>query len=201
MVLQSLYGDSLTVGDGGTPEFRVSRAVRPTTRHIYAEIVGGRERIVNLTPKVRLPNGALFVHESVQIFHTNPAEAEDPNSRPVAGMGKGKRLAIEDAIRGIQLGGGSKIGAGGPVDFVALVGDVDGVPVVSDSVLVGLFSSDVVLGPTFVLHFPAMTGNGPPPTTSQPPSNGADPKADIAEALSTINQAALKGREALFRLG
>lgn len=172
MLLESLYGDRQVVGDAGTPEFQVKRAVRPSTPHVYAEIIGGRERIINLTPTVQLPDGAAFIAETVQVFHSNPAEAQDANSRDVAGLGKGKLLAIEDASRGIQLGGGSKIGAGGPVDLVALVGDVDGVPIVSDSVLVGLFKTDDVLGPRFVLHFPTGTVVPAPPVVT-PPAGGS----------------------------
>lgn len=155
----------------------------PEDAQYEAVVVGGREYIINLTAVVNDASGAFLGYGEVQVAHNNPA----PNEGKVdLGSGLAKHFATNDAgVKGIQLGGGSKIGPDGPVDEVWVHGSMpDGGRIRSQKVKVGLYSTDIVLSPVFEVR----RRNGGTPTP--PPFNGT-----ILEEVAKIEQAAFNIRK------
>jgi len=181
----SFYGDRSVIEDV-TPQAVVERATRPTTDHWYAEVIAARENRINLTTIVIFEDGRPCRFPGVDAAHVNPGVASNQYVLRKTGHPKYpmmQRYALTEAERGIQLGGGSKIGDGGPVDVVLVCGEIDGVPVVSDAIKVGLYSSDVVFGPIFILRRKGGTTPPPPP----PPPTPGDTR--IARALVQLDAA------------
>jgi len=165
--------------------------IGPQTAEYEAIIVGAREYRLNLTPLVLDENGSLCGWPDVQVAHSNPA---------VRGVGDGGRgvqtqggmaelfTTTEAGTNGLQLGGGSKIGPGGPVDTIWVEGLFFGLPIVSDVVKVGLYSSDIVMSPVFLLR---KKGSGGPIT--QPPAQpGGLTKEAIAAMMNNLATEVLK---------
>lgn len=121
-----------------------------------ATIIAGVEYRLNLTPVVINDSGSLVAWPTVRVAHSNPAVS--PASREGGrGVDTPDGMAelfttTEAGTNGIQLGGGSKIGDGGPVDVIWIAGTVNGEAIRSEKVRCGLYSSDVTLSPVFQLR-------------------------------------------------
>ena len=159
----------------------------PADAAYVATIIGGREYRLNLTTVVLGPDGDLVGWPGVQVAHTNPKIVEGERARDF-GAGKAEHFTTtESGTNGAQLGGGSKIGDGGPVDEVWIWGVMpDGGRIRSQRVKVGLYSSDIVMSPVFQIIKVGTGPTVPPPT---PPAGSAQ-GAFIRTRLDAIRQAA-----------
>lgn len=167
--------------------------IGPQTAEYEAIIIGAREYRLNLTPLVLLEDGSLCGWPDVQVAHANPAvQSVAQGGRGVQTSGGLAELftTTEAGTNGLQLGGGSKIGAGGPVDAVWVEGLLFGLPIVSDVVRVGLYSSDVVMSPVFLIRKKGSGGNSPIPVT--PPATGGLGKDGISLMLKQLSEEVLK---------
>lgn len=168
----------------------------PADSTYEATVIGGREYRLNLTPVVIGPDGDLIGWPTVQVAHANPAPSERKRD---FGSGQAEHFTTTEAgTNGIQLGGGSKIGGGGPVDEVWVHGTMpDGGKIRSQRVKVGLYSSDIVLSPVFQI---VKRGSTPPTAPPIATPTSSDAKANLAAAISNISQETLKARDALLRI-
>lgn len=171
----------------------------PADAPYVANIVGGREYRINLTTVVLGADGDLLSWPGVQVAHTNQKIAEGERARDF-GAGKAEHFTTtESGTNGAQLGGGSKIGDGGPVDEVWVWGTMpDGGRIRSQRVKVGLYSSDIVMSPVFQITKVGGSPSTPPVVT--PPATGNDGHALIQAGIAEISSGLLKVREGEFKL-
>jgi hypothetical protein len=180
--------------------FQVAGSAGPADAEYDAMIIGGREYRVNLTTVVLGPDGDLVAWPGVQVAHANPAIATGERARDF-GSGKAEHFTTtESGTNGAQLGGGSKILGGGPVDEVWVHGKMpDGGRIRSQRVRVGLYSSDIVMSPIFQITRRGGLPNVPGPI-QPPPATGTDGHALIQAGLAEISSGLLKVREGEFKL-
>lgn len=195
MAIQVLDFYGAVVSDDVSAVFQVQPAMKgPADAPYVAKIVGAREYRINLTPVVIAPDGALAAWHLVQVAHKNPAGGERYRN---FGSGSAEHFtATEAGTNGLQLGGGSKIGDGGPVDEIWVHGTMpDGGAIQSEWVKCGLYSSDIVLSPVY--YITKRGGTTTPPI--QPPTTG-DPKAKALEHISHAQQDLFLARDAISQI-
>ena len=155
----SFYGVAKGVSPNGTSTAMVFRPSRVGGGVFYAQIVAIREYLINAKHVVLSGSGVVLAPLSIMLAHYNPAvpgsgrglavdASANARSRSVAAL-----YALHEAMQGIALGGGSKIGPDGPVDEFWVVGRIDSIPIVSDVLVTGIFGSDLVAGAEFRLSF------------------------------------------------
>lgn len=191
MLVIDFYGSRTTWPDEGVaPWGRVEPWTGPLPRrHWRARVVAAVETLLQLAPVVRFADQRAVRAETLAVVHVNPGVLSTPTVVSDTGdprYPRGQRHTLHAAERGLSLGGGSKIGEGGAVDVLLLVGDLDGVPVVSDAWRTGLYSSDVTLSPIWEL---TPVGIADQPARSSPPL--AEASAHVDAILG--HAAALKG--------
>lgn len=194
MLILDFYGQDKTADSGWRKYFKVDpRPVGPADAGYVATIVAAREYRLNLTPLVITPDGALLASPTVQVAHYNGAV------RPV-GMDNGRGVLTsgglaelfttnEAGTNGLQLGGGSKVLDGQePPDQIWITGTYKGKDIKSDLCRTGLYSSDVVLSPVYMLMpvNSAETPSTPTNPTAPPASGNGLTRAQIADALTNL---------------
>lgn len=149
MIYRDFYGRPTEVGSTGVPHARVLPATAPRNS-VHAQVVALREYRINAKPVVTDANGIANRMLAIELAHANPAVVEGERARDVGPnpgpYRRAETISLHEAEQGIQLGGGSKIGPDGPVDAFWVVGKYGDLPIYSDVLLTGLFSSDITVG-------------------------------------------------------
>jgi hypothetical protein len=158
LLFLDFYGRPNAVPWTGLPVAQVKR-ITPPRQSVYAQIVSLREFRLNNKSVVTDGNGAAMRMRTIEVAHSNPPVAQGGErsrqvdfSRNGCGVSVAETFSIEETEQGVQLGGGSKIGPDGPVDSFFVTGFYrDNLPIYSDCLVTGLYSSDVTAGPEFRL--------------------------------------------------